>query len=62
MQQFLKSATREAGTQVIATELFTELFVAANDARPAFDASLGRVALPPLTGDLESTRPRGGLS
>jgi len=62
MQQFLKSATRETGTRIIATELLTELFVTANDARPAFDTSLGREALPPLTGDLESSRPRGGLS
>jgi hypothetical protein len=46
MQQFLKSPARQAGAWVIATELLTELFVAANDARPAFDASLGGEALP----------------
>jgi len=62
MQQFLKSPGRVARTWIVATELLSELFVAANDARSAFDPSLGREALPSFTGDLETNRRRGVLS
>jgi hypothetical protein len=37
MQQFLKSPPGEARAWIVATELLSELFVAANDARSALD-------------------------
>jgi hypothetical protein len=62
MQQFLKSPAREARAWVVATELLSELFVTANNARSAFNPSLGREALPSFTGDLETSGRRGVLS
>jgi hypothetical protein len=62
MQQFLKSPARQARAWIIAAELISELLVAADDARSAFDLRLGREALPTFTGDLETSRRRGVLS
>jgi len=44
MQRRLKSAARSAGTQVIATELFDRLFLAAPDAFASFDLRLARIS------------------
>ena len=55
MQQFLKSATREAWAWIIAAKLLTKLLVAANDARAALDTFLGGKALPAFANDLESS-------
>jgi hypothetical protein len=62
MQQFLKSPARKARAWIVATELLTELFEAANDARSALDPGLGRETLPSFTGDLETSWRRGVLS
>jgi len=62
MQQFLKSPARETRAWIVAAELLSELFAAADDAHSAFDPSLGREALPSFTGDLETSQRRGALS
>jgi hypothetical protein len=62
MQQFLKPAAGAAGAQVVAPELLDQLLAAADYARTALDAGLGRVALAPLTRDLETGTARDASS
>ena len=54
IQQFLKPATRIAGTQVIATELLDQLFFTVHHAMAALYAGFGWEALTALSNNLKS--------
>jgi hypothetical protein len=54
MQQFLKPACGAAWAGVVPAELLDQLLVAAHHAMAALHPRFGRVALPALTGDLET--------
>ena len=63
MQQFLKSAGRAAGAEVVATQFFEEFFVLSDDAdgtAGAFDAGLGREAALTFAGGFETRIGFGG--
>jgi hypothetical protein len=58
MQHFLKPARGAAGAEVIAAELFEQLFVAVHDPLAALDARLGRIAFPALAAHFKRSGPR----
>jgi hypothetical protein len=58
MQQFLKPTTRTAGTGIIATEFFEQLFVAVNDADAAFDVGFRRESPSTFAGSFAEKRIR----
>jgi hypothetical protein len=49
----LKSTSRAAGAEVVTSELFVKLFVAMNDAEPAFDVGFRGIAFAAFTAPLE---------
>jgi hypothetical protein len=53
MQQFLKPAGGTARAWVVATELFSQLFVAMDNAEAAFDLRFRRETFTALAGALE---------
>jgi len=53
MQQFLKTAARSAGAQVVSAQLFRQLLVAVDHAMTSFDFSLGRETFEPFAGTLK---------
>jgi hypothetical protein len=54
MQHFLKPAARTAGTQVIAPQLFNEIFVTVDYPVPSFDLGFGRISLAAFATSTES--------
>jgi hypothetical protein len=54
MQQFLKPAGGPARAGILPAEPFEQLFAAVHDAMAALHPGFGRVALAPLTRDLET--------
>src|SRR5688500_8601257 len=58
MQHFLKLAGGAAGAEVVAAELFEQLFVAVDDPLAALDARLGRIASPALAAHFKRSGPR----
>jgi len=53
-QHFLKAAARSAGTRIIATKFFDEVFLAVYEAEAALYLGLGGIAFAALTAALES--------